>query len=62
MKAAQQAGCLAISFDLEGTNALRSDVDMDEAYHTLGFRQMSFAYKLSKEGCVAIFGVGSASI
>ena len=51
---ARQAGKLAISFDIEGMNALNGDVNMLSVYHTLGVRQMLFAYNLNNEaagGC-----------
>jgi membrane dipeptidase len=51
---AKQSGRLAISFDIEGMNALGGDVDMVEIYHALGVRQMLFAYNLTNEaagGC-----------
>ena len=38
---------LAISFDIEGMNALGGDINMVEVYHTLGVRQMLFAYNLN---------------
>lgn len=44
---AKAAGKLAISFDIEGTNALNGDLGMVEVYHDLGVRQMLFAYNLS---------------
>ena len=45
---------LAISFDIEGMNALNSNLDMLDIYHALGVRQMLFAYNLDNEaacGC-----------
>ncbi|MDA9185973.1 dipeptidase [Planktomarina sp.] len=45
---------LAISFDIEGMNALGGDINMVEIYHTLGVRQMLFAYNLNNSaagGC-----------
>ena len=47
IKAAQQTQKMAISFDIEGMNALGDDVNMVEIYHTLGVRQMLFAYNLN---------------
>ena len=44
---AQRTGRLAISFDIEGMNALGGDINMIEVYHTLGVRQMLFAYNLN---------------
>jgi len=42
--AAKAAGDLAVTFDLEGMDALDGSVDMVELYHSLGVRQMLFAY------------------
>ena len=44
---ARSTGRLAISFDIEGMNALGGDINMVEIYHTLGVRQMLFAYNLN---------------
>tara|TARA_B110000285_G_scaffold234881_1_gene313501 strand:- start:3042 stop:4019 length:978 start_codon:yes stop_codon:yes gene_type:complete len=44
---AKRSARLAISFDIEGMNALGGDINMVEIYHTLGVRQMLFAYNLS---------------
>ena len=44
---AHRTGRLAISFDIEGMNALGGDINMVEVYHTLGVRQMLFAYNLN---------------
>ena len=44
---AYRSGHLAISFDIEGMNALGGDINMVEVYHTLGVRQMLFAYNLN---------------
>lgn len=44
---AQQSNRLAVSFDIEGMNALGGDINMVEMYHQLGVRQMLFAYNLS---------------
>ena len=38
---------LALSFDIEGMNALNGDINMISAYHALGVRQMLFAYNLN---------------
>jgi len=46
VEAARQSQRLAISFDIEGANALGGDVHMVAAYHALGVRQMLFAYNL----------------
>lgn len=51
---ARDKGRLAISFDIEGMNALGGDINMVEIYHTLGVRQMLFAYNLNNSaagGC-----------
>ena len=51
---ARDTGRLAISFDIEGMNALGGDINMVEIYHTLGVRQMLFAYNLNNSaagGC-----------
>ena len=37
----------AVSFDIEGMNALNNDINMVSAYHALGVRQMLFAYNLN---------------
>jgi membrane dipeptidase len=44
---AQRTNRLAISFDIEGMNALGGDINMVEVYHALGVRQMLFAYNLN---------------
>lgn len=38
---------LAVTFDIEGMNALNENLDMVRAYHALGVRQMLFAYNLN---------------
>lgn len=51
---ARASGKLAISFDIEGMNALDGRVEMVEFYHQLGVRQMLFAYNrnnLAGGGC-----------
>jgi membrane dipeptidase len=51
---AKAAGELACAFDLEGMNALDGSLDMVELYHSLGVRQMLFAYNrnnLAGGGC-----------
>lgn len=45
--AARESGRLAVSFDIEGMNALGGDVNMVAIYHALGVRQMLFAYNLT---------------
>ena len=47
VRKAQHSKRLAISFDIEGMNALGSDINMVEIYHQLGVRQMLFAYNLN---------------
>ena len=37
----------ALSFDIEGMNALNGDINMISLYHALGVRQMLFAYNLN---------------
>lgn len=51
---AKKEGKLAVSFDIEGMNALNGDINMVGLYHRLGVRQMLFAYNLNNEaagGC-----------
>lgn len=51
---AKAQGKLAITFDLEGMNALDGRIEMVEFYHHLGVRQMLFAYNrnnLAGGGC-----------
>jgi membrane dipeptidase len=51
---ARREGKLAVSFDLEGMNALNGDVGMVDFYYRLGVRQMLFAYNrnnLAGGGC-----------
>jgi len=51
---ARLAGKLAVTFDLEGMNALNGDVGMVDFYYRLGVRQMLFAYNrnnLAGGGC-----------
>lgn len=51
---AQRSDRLAVSFDIEGMNALGGDINMVEVYHRLGVRQMLFAYNLNNSaagGC-----------
>jgi membrane dipeptidase len=52
--AAKRSGKLAVSFDIEGMNALNGDINMISLYHSLGVRQMLFAYNLNNQaagGC-----------
>lgn len=52
--AAKASGRLAITFDIEGMNALNGRIEMVEFYHRLGVRQMLFAYNrnnLAGGGC-----------
>ncbi len=51
---ARLQGKLAVSFDIEGMNALNDDIHMLDVYHALGVRQMLFAYNLNNSaagGC-----------
>lgn len=51
---AKQDGKLAVSFDIEGANALNGDVAMVSVFYDLGVRQMLLAYNLNNEaagGC-----------
>src|SRR5215813_13141349 len=41
---ARREGKLAVTFDLEGMDALNGDVGMVDVYYRLGVRQMLFAY------------------
>ena len=44
---AKAEGKFALSFDIEGMNALNGNLDMVAVYHALGVRQMLFAYNLN---------------
>jgi membrane dipeptidase len=44
---AHREGKLAVSFDIEGMNALSGDINMLGVYYALGVRQMLFAYNLN---------------
>jgi membrane dipeptidase len=51
---AKREGRLAVTFDLEGMNALDGNLDMVEVFYDLGVRQMLFAYNrnnLAGAGC-----------
>ena len=51
---ARRDGKFALSFDIEGMNALNGNLDMVALYHALGVRQMLFAYNLNNRaagGC-----------
>jgi membrane dipeptidase len=51
---AKAEGIMAVTFDIEGMNALDGRVEMVEFYHRLGVRQMLFAYNcnnLAGGGC-----------
>jgi membrane dipeptidase len=51
---AKSEGKMAVTFDIEGMNALDGRVEMVEFYHRLGVRQMLFAYNrnnLAGGGC-----------
>jgi membrane dipeptidase len=54
VEAARRHGRMAVTFDLEGMNALNGQVEMVEFYHRLGVRQILFAYNrnnLAGGGC-----------
>lgn len=54
IRKAKAEGKLAITFDIEGMNALDGRIEMVEFYHHLGVRQMLFAYNrnnLAGSGC-----------
>jgi len=54
VRQAKRDGRLAVTFDLEGMNALDGQLDMVATYHALGVRQMLFAYNrdnLAGGGC-----------
>lgn len=54
IRQAKREGKLAITFDIEGMNALDGRIEMVEFYHRLGVRQMLFAYNrnnLAGGGC-----------
>lgn len=54
IRQAKAAGKLAVTFDIEGMNALDGRIEMVELYHRLGVRQMLFAYNrnnLAGGGC-----------
>jgi membrane dipeptidase len=44
---ARKKNKFALSFDIEGMNALNEDINMVAVYHALGVRQMLFAYNLN---------------
>ncbi len=44
---AREQNRFALSFDIEGMNALNRDINMVGVYHALGVRQMLFAYNLN---------------
>ncbi len=56
---ARQQGKLALSFDIEGMNALNGDLNMVSVYHALGVRQMLFAYNLNNAAAGGCHGDGS---
>ncbi len=47
---ARATGQLAVSFDIEGVNALNGDIGMVSVYRDLGVRQMLLAYNLNNAG------------
>ncbi len=54
IETAKREAKLAISFDIEGMNALHGDLNMLSVYQRLGVRQMLFAYNLNNDaaaGC-----------
>ncbi len=54
MHRAKREGKLAVSFDLEGMDALNGDIGMVDVYYRLGVRQMLFAYNRNNKaggGC-----------
>ncbi len=54
IETARQQDKLAVSFDIEGMNALNNDIHMLGVYQALGVRQMLFAYNLNNSaagGC-----------
>lgn len=54
VRRAKAEGKMAVSFDIEGMNALNGRIEMVELYHALGVRQMLFAYNrnnLAGGGC-----------
>ena len=54
VRQAQREGKLAVSFDLEGMDALNGDLGMVDVYYRLGVRQMLFAYNRNNKaggGC-----------
>ena len=54
VRRAKREGKLAVSFDLEGMDALNGDVGMVDVYYRLGVRQMLFAYNRNNKaggGC-----------
>src|SRR5215216_4263451 len=44
IRRAKSEGKLAISFDLEGANALDENIEMVSLYYRMGVRHMNFAY------------------
>jgi len=50
IQAARASNRLAVSFDIEGVNALNGDIGMVSAYYDLGVRQMLLAYNLNNAG------------
>jgi len=54
VRRARREGKLAVSFDLEGMDALNGDLGMGDVYYRLGVRQMLFAYNRNNKaggGC-----------
>ncbi|MBZ9993991.1 dipeptidase [Mesorhizobium sp. BH1-1-4] len=69
LRLAKNEGKLAVTFDLEGANALNEGVDMIGVYHQLGVRQMNLAYNTNNAfggGChdedIALTDLGRRTI
>ena len=69
VRAARAAGRMAVAFDLEGMNALDGSLDLLRLVHTLGVRQILFAYNrnsIAGGGChdedTGLTGFGRAAV
>lgn len=54
VRAAWQAGTMALTFDIEGMGALNAELALVQAYYRLGVRQMAIAYNVNNDaggGC-----------
>ena len=51
---ANEAGDMAIAFDVEGMNALDGSLEMVSFYYDLGVRQMLFAYNINNLSLIHI--------